>query len=146
MPCDGILGMDFLRRIGANLDLSTGKLFSHDNVYHVESRNIDDRNRVDRCMMHESGFQSQAAETIEHSGLSPDASDNVPMTLHGATTVWCVATTRDIPLPPMSEVLIQGRLKVATQKKVLALEEVIIEPVSYTHLDVYKRQTMFQQS
>ena len=116
--------------------MSTGELFSRDSVFHVESRNIDNRNRVDRCTIRDLGFQSESAETVEHGRLSLTVSDNVPMTLNGATPVWCGATTRDIPLPPSFEVLIQGGLKVTTQKKVLAPEEVIVQPVELNILGV----------
>lgn len=90
MTCDGILGMDFLKRIGAKLDLSTGKLFLDNNVLHMKSGSIDDRNSSSRCTKHESGFQLQAVENVAH---FLDASDNFPMNLQNIPTVWCVTIT-----------------------------------------------------
>lgn len=126
MTCDGILGMDFLKRIGAKLDLTTGKLFIDNNVFQMKSGSEDDRNSLSRCTKHESEFQSQPIENI---ALFLNASDNATMTLRNIPTVWCVTITQDTILSPMSEVLIQGRLKIKTHEKILVPEVVIIEPV-----------------
>lgn len=114
MSCDGILGMDILRRIGAKIDISEGTLFVDNHVFGA---------------IHESSVKLSGCGEIEQVPLSPVNRDETPVTLRCSSGTWPVVNTQEMSCPPMSEVLIQGRLDMKTQNREGIPQEVLVEPV-----------------
>lgn len=123
---DGLLGVDLLKKLGVKIDFASGDIYAEGVALNAK---------------HESENEEPSAGKAKHGQLTFPAGNNISPTLTSTKRTWCVLTDKNQSIPPMSELIVWGRLNNTDQfhsgkhsNEVVDCENVLIEPVN---LNIY---------
>lgn len=109
---DGLIGIDLMKKLGMRIDFTT------DNVYIGDST---------VSLNHELDSELLSVNTDELGPLTYSNGNNNTPTLGSSEITWNVVTCENHSIPPMTEVLVQGRLSVGAREEIV--QTVLIEPM-----------------